>query len=109
MSRKLFQESGIKGAGKADTPARPETDDKQNDAIRRGKILRIKHGYNPNSSSIGSIIFALPSVLLGVTAGFGLASALIMAKFLDRNPENKKGTAESQNDRTGIKQDETED
>lgn len=37
----------------------------------KGKILRIKQGYNPNSSSMGSIVFVLPAVLLAITALFG--------------------------------------
>ena len=50
--------------------------------IRKGKILRVKHGYNPNSSSMGSIVFALPAALLGVTAGFGIISGIIMSVFM---------------------------
>ena len=29
-------------------------------AAPAGRILRLKYGYNPNSSSIGTIVFALP-------------------------------------------------
>ena len=48
----------------------------------KGKILRIKHGYNPNSSSMGSIIFALPVALLGISIGFGAVSSIIAAAFM---------------------------
>ena len=53
----------------------------------KGKILRVKHGYNPNSSSMGSIVFALPAALLGITAGFGAVSGVIVSAFV------KKGAA----------------
>jgi len=45
--------------------------------VKKGKILRIKQGYNPNSSSMGSIIFVLPALLLGITAIFGAFSGLL--------------------------------
>ena len=56
--------------------------------IRKGKILRLKQGYNPNSSSMGSIVFALPAALLVVTSVFGLASGIIISAFM--KDENKK-------------------
>ena len=43
----------------------------------KGRVLRVKHGYNPNSSSIGSIVFLLPAALLVAGAGFGAVAALI--------------------------------
>ncbi len=42
--------------------------------IRKGNLLRLKQGYNPNLSSMGSIVFALPAALLVVTSAFGPAS-----------------------------------
>lgn len=51
----------------------------------KGKILRVKQGYNPNSSSMGSMVFSLPAVLLAVTVGFGAVSGLIMAAFIKRD------------------------
>ncbi len=53
--------------------------------IRKGRILRVKHGYNPNSSSLGSeffAVFVLPAGLLAATAGFGAVSGLIMSAFI---------------------------
>ena len=61
--------------------------------IRQGKILRVKHGYNPNSSSIGSIVFALPTALLGITAGFGVISGIIMSVFMK---DKGKGSTEKE-------------
>ena len=54
---------------------------------QQGKILRVKQGYNPNSSSIGSIIFVMPAALLGITAAFGAVSGVIMSKLLADKPK----------------------
>jgi hypothetical protein len=59
----------------------------------RGRILRLKQGYNPNSSSIGTIVFALPAALLGATAAFGVAASLIVSA-LARGKEHKAPPAE---------------
>jgi len=58
----------------------------------KGRILRVKRGYNPNSSSMGSIIFALPAALLGITAGFGAVSGVIMSAFIKK--DSAKNSAE---------------
>ncbi len=55
----------------------------------KGRILRIKHGYNPNSSSMGSIVFALPAALLGITTTFGAVSGIILSAFM-KGKENPK-------------------
>jgi hypothetical protein len=62
----------------------------------KGRILRVKQGYNPNSSSMGSMVFSLPAVLLAVTVGFGAVSGIIMSAFIKR--DNK--SAES--NETGV-------
>ncbi len=51
---------------------------------KKGKILKVKQGYNPNSSSMGSIIFVLPVMLLFFSVIFG-AVAGILAPILMRN------------------------
>ena len=59
----------------------------------KGKILRVKQGYNPNSSSMGSIVFVLPAVLLVITVIFGTLSGLlgsILARHID-DPGKKIG------------------
>ncbi len=43
----------------------------------KGRILRLKQGYNPNSSSIGTIVFAMPAALMASTAAFAAAAAFI--------------------------------
>ncbi len=58
------------------------------DAGLKGKILRVKQGYNPNSSSMGSIVFALPAALLGTTTVFGAVSGAIMAAFMKKTDDN---------------------
>ena len=67
----------------------------------KGKILRIKHGYNPNSSSIGSVIFALPVALFGVTLGFGVISSIIMSKFIKNENIEKHIPENDPNHNTG--------
>lgn len=60
---------------------------------KKGQIFRVKHGYNPNSSSMGSLIYALPVSMMAVTGGFALVSALILTAFVkkarkrDHHPE----------------------
>jgi hypothetical protein len=58
------------------------------DKNTKGKILRVKQGYNPNSSSMGSIVFSLPAALLAVTVGFGVVSGIIMSAFIRRVEKN---------------------
>jgi len=72
------------------TTSKPNPTNRKN-AKPKGKILRIKQGYNPNSSSMGSIIFVLPAALLGLTAIFGAVSGFLSTILLRRleKPENK--------------------
>lgn len=55
--------------------------------IKKGKILRVKQGYNPNSSSMGSIVYILPAALLGITTGFGVISGIILAALMTNKNE----------------------
>lgn len=57
---------------------------------KKGKILKVKMGYNPNSSSMGSMIFILPAALLGVTVIFGAISGVIFSLFLKKSEKNSK-------------------
>lgn len=63
----------------SDTPEKIGPDDGL-----KGRILRVKQGYNPNSSSMGSIVFALPAALLGTTTVFGAVSGAIMGAFMKK-------------------------
>ena len=56
----------------------------------KGKILRVKQGYNPNSSSMGSIIFVLPAAMLAVTAVFGALSGLLAPLLLRKIDRQEK-------------------
>jgi hypothetical protein len=56
----------------------------------KGKILKVKMGYNPNSSSMGSMIFILPAALLAITVGFGAVSGIILSFFLKKSDKNSK-------------------
>ena len=58
----------------------------------KGKILRLKQGYNPNSSSVGSVIFVLPAALLGITASFGAVSGIIMSTLMKSDLKNTTKT-----------------
>ncbi len=66
-------------------------------SVKNGRILRIKEGYNPNSSSMGSIVFHLPASLIGITAAYGVLSSILipglikkMEKKLKKNDSNEK-------------------
>lgn len=61
-------------------------------ADEQGNILRLKEGYNPNSSTIGSAIFVLPAALLGITAAFGAVSGIIMSTLMTDKARNTKKT-----------------
>jgi hypothetical protein len=56
----------------------------------KGRILRVKLGYNPNSSSMGSMVFVFPATLLVVTVGFGAISGIIMSVFIKRSGKKVK-------------------
>ena len=57
---------------------------------KKGRILRIKTGYNPNSSSMGSIIFALPVSMMALSGGFAVASGLILSQFIKSGDKDLK-------------------
>lgn len=62
---------------------------------RRGHILRVKRGYNPNSSSIGSVVFLLSTKIIVLTAGFGAIAGLIfstLGKKTAKTDDNKEDT-----------------
>lgn len=65
-------------------------DDCNDKTCPKGKILRVKYGYNPNSSSMGSIVFALPAALIAVMAGTGVASGVIMSALMRDKKKNKQ-------------------
>ena len=50
----------------------------------RGRILRIKNGFNPNSSSISSEIVVFFTAAAAVTALFAVAAGIVMERFSDK-------------------------
>ena len=49
--------------------------------VKSGRILKVKLGYNPNSSSIGSAIYAFSATILPAAALFGIISGAIYSAF----------------------------
>jgi hypothetical protein len=63
--------------------------------IDKGRILRVKQGYNPNSSSIGSMIFVLPVSMLAATVCFGAISGVIMSAAVKRKASDVPDTCQT--------------
>jgi hypothetical protein len=63
--------------------------------IEKGRILRVKQGYNPNSSSMGSMIFVLPVSMLAATVCFGAVSGLIMSAAVKRKAGDVPDTCQT--------------
>ena len=61
------------------------------DSRRKGKILRVKLGYNPNSSSIGSIVFAIPSMLFVGSVVFGTVTTILFSKHFQKSASRRDG------------------
>ena len=63
----------------------------------QGRLLRVKTGYNPNSSSVGTDIAgipaALPAVMLAVPVLFGTVAALVVTRFLRAGGGHDDGAA----------------
>ncbi len=75
---------------------RAETTTRTDDGARpKGRILRLKLGYNPNSSSIGTIVFAMPAALLGAVVAFGAVAGLLATAVLHRKGE-RQGDVEAE-------------
>jgi hypothetical protein len=74
--RALCPALGTAGLEKADAAAPP----------RRGKILKLKLGFNPNSSSVGTTVVVLLWSMVASGAVLSLASAVLAHRFLNRGP-----------------------
>ena len=64
----------------------------------RGRILRVKKGFNPNSSSISSEIIVFFTAAAGVTALFAVTAGIVMARFSDK-PETTADADRKQSDK----------
>ncbi len=62
----------------------------------QGKVLALKEGYNPNSSSLGSIVFSYPEawLLAPAIAGTVTAAAAAWAMKKSGNKKDQKGDSE---------------
>lgn len=52
-----------------------------------GRILHVKKGFNPNSSSISSEIIVFFTTAAGVSALFAAAAGIVMARFTDKQEQ----------------------
>ena len=66
----------------------------------QGKILSVKHGYNPNSSSMGSIIFALPVSVIAVAFGTAAVTGLILPHFIKDPPKKPNPPSSTDKNKT---------
>jgi len=77
----------------------------QDGSGKKGRILRVKHGYNPNSSSLGSeffAVFVVPASLFAVTIGFGAVSGMIFSAFMRTNTDGEHTEEESESKEPGL-------
>lgn len=51
----------------------------------QGKVLALKEGYNPNSSSLGSIVFSYPEAWLLAPVIAGTVTAATVAFFMKKS------------------------
>ena len=65
---------------------------------RKGRVLRVKCGYNPNSSSLGSIVFVVPVSLIALPVVLNLAAAVILAMRPPRNGNAPAGKSKEARD-----------
>ncbi len=66
-------------AGLESTPAAP--------FAPRGKILKLKLGFNPNSSSVGTTVVVLLWTLVSSSAVLALAAAVLAHRFSREDPK----------------------
>jgi hypothetical protein len=59
-----------------------------------GRVLRIKEGFNPNSSSCGSIVFTIHSAMVAAPVLLAGAAAWIAARMLSGQPSGPEPAAD---------------
>ena len=57
---------------------------KQKLSLPKG-VFKIKTGYNPNSSSIGTVIYSFPLIYIAISAAIAVLIALIYGKKGGKN------------------------
>lgn len=74
---------------------RPAATDIADPPPRAGRVLRIKTGYNPNSSSLGTIIFAVPAAMIAAPVAYNvIAAAFASASLRDRPQPHGQDSAD---------------
>lgn len=68
----------------------------------RGRVLRVKQGYNPNSSSLGSVVFVVPAVLVAAPVLLAAVASLIESRFAAEDAQAAQAAA---GDPAGRKED----
>jgi hypothetical protein len=61
----------------------------------KGKILRVKQGYNPNSSSMGTIILTMPFAYLPAFSLIGITAGVIINRMVS---DDHSGKSEEEKD-----------
>ena len=56
--------------------------------VGRGAVLALKEGYNPNSSSLGSIVFSYPEAFLLAPVIAGTVTAAAIAWFNKKSDQD---------------------
>lgn len=59
--------------------------------MKKGKILKVKLGYNPNSSSIGTLLKAFPCALFGSAVLFNIVAGVLFSGKLKGGEKDKPG------------------
>ncbi|MBN1576064.1 MAG: hypothetical protein JW913_05905 [Chitinispirillaceae bacterium] len=71
---------------------------RRNEPPAGGRILRVKKGFNPNSSSIATDIIVFFTAAAGVSALFAAAAGVVMARFSDK-PETTADAGSTKTDK----------
>jgi hypothetical protein len=50
------------------------------DARQKGRVLKVKLGFNPNSSSVGTVLLVFPMALFTASIIFAGITSLLLAK-----------------------------
>ena len=66
-----------------------------------GRILRLKQGYNPNSSSLGSIVFAVPAALVALPVLFAAAAGFLLSRVF-RTPPKETPVPPAESEKPGV-------
>ncbi len=71
-------------------------------------VLKIKKGTNPNSSSIGTLVYAFPFAVIGVSGIVAILSALLSKRKEQDLPDGRAEGAQDNSADTVTGPDETE-